>query len=137
MCSFEQEDGSVAYDVSVWLRWDDRELDVSGMIPSLTVAIAVDDLVTEESFEAFTTLYTIVYQAAEAEAVNLESTLALIPDELPGHQKDEAERFMVTVAGDTEPAAVYEAVAQLAPYHHYALAAAYAGEDVYRIAEAK
>jgi len=55
----------------------------------------------------------------------------LIPDELPEHQEDEAERFMVTIADAAEPVAVYEAVALLEPYRHYALAAEYAGEGVY------
>jgi len=57
----EQEDGSIVYEVSVWLHWSDRALNVSGMIPSLNVCLTVDELVNEENFGTFTTLYTMAY----------------------------------------------------------------------------
>ena len=137
----EMEDGSIAYEVSVWLRWDGNELDVSGMIPSLTVAIAVDELVNEENFETFATLYTIVHQAPDENETDdelpditvLPSTLLLMPDELPEHQDDTAEHFIVTVPDEENehPVTAYNADAHLVPYRHYALATDYVGEGMY------
>lgn len=138
----ELEDGAICYDVSVWLRWDDQELEVSNMIPSLTVCIAVDELVTEENFDAFITLYTLAYQAPVdeehpvimPESVQLPSTLLLIPDELPEHQDDTAEHFLVTIPEDgSHPVTAYAANTHLVPYRHYVLAADYAGKGHYMI----
>ncbi len=143
----ELEDGTICYEVSVWLRWDDHELEVSDMIPSLTVAIAVDDLVTEENFDIFTTLYTIAYQAPGAEEhpevvpeiVQLPSTLLLMPDELPEHQDDTAEHFLVTIPDEEGelPVTAYDANAHLVPYRHYVLAVDYAGEGIYWVQDVK
>lgn len=136
----EQEDGAVAYEVSVWLRWDDQELNVSSMIPSLTVALSVDDLVNEDNFDTFTDMYTIVYRAPGAqEALPLTSTLLLMPDELPEHQEDVAQRFVVNVSDeeDEHPVTAYEANAHLVPYRHYVLAADYAGDGIYWVQKAE
>lgn len=143
----EQEDGMICYEVSVWLRWDDKELEVSDMIPSLTVALAVDDLVTEENFETFTTLCTIAYQAHDKDETDdeipdvtlLPSVLLLMPDELPEHQDDTAKHFIVTVPDEEgeHPVTAYDANAHLVPYRHYVLAADYAGEGVYWIQDMK
>ncbi len=143
----ELEDGTVCYEVSVWLRWGDQELNVSGMIPSLTVAIAVDDLVTQENFETFAALYTLAHRAPDEDADDgilpeialLPSTLLLMPDELPEHQDDTAEHFSITIP-DTPgelPVTAYDADAQLVPYRHYVLAADYAGEGIYLVCEAE
>ena len=141
----EMENGGIAYEVSVWLRWDGNELDVSGMIPSLTVAIAVDKLVNEENFEAFTTLYTFAHQAPDTDETDdelpeitvLPSTLLLMPDELPEHQNDTAEHFIVTVPDEENehPVTAYNANAHLVPYRHYALATDYVGEGIYWVTE--
>jgi len=141
----ESEDGMIAYDVSVWLRWDDQELEVSSMIPSLTVAIAVDDLVTEENFETFTTQYALAYQAYDADESDdelpdiavLPSSLLLMPDELPEHQDDTAEHFIVTIPdGENEhPVTAYNANAHLVSYRHYTLAADYAGGGTYWVVD--
>ena len=141
----EQDSDVVCYEVSAWMRWDDQELNVSDMIPSLTVAIAVDDLVTEENFDTFTTMYTIAYRASateempEPEVIILPSTLLLMPDELPEHQDDTAERFVVDVRVDADEHLVttYDANAHLVPYRHYTLAADYAGEGIYWVKEAE
>lgn len=140
----ETEDGSVVYEVSVWLRWDDQVLDISGMIPSLIVCLNVDALISEENFEAFTDLYAISYQAPadEAtpdvlpEAVQLPSTLLLILDELPEHQADQAAQFKVTISHEeNEIVVAYDAAADLTPYRHYALVADYAGSGRYVVTE--
>ena len=136
----ELEDGSIAYEVSVHLRWENQEMDVSGLIPSLTVCIAVDQLVNEENFDTFTTLYTMMHQAPEAaEAMLLPSTLLLMPDELPEHQDDVAHHFIVTIPeqADEQHDAAYNPKAQLVPYRHYVLAAGYAGEGIYQVCEVK
>lgn len=132
----EQEDGSSVYEVSVVLRWDDQELDVSGMIPSFTVCINVDDLVNEDNFETFTDFYTLGYIAPETEeAAPVESMLMLIPDELPHHQDDAADMYAVTYDQDGAHEAAFEANAHLVPYRHYALVAAYAGAGRYMVLE--
>lgn len=143
----EREEGSIVYEVSVWLRWDEQELEVSDMIPSLTVAIAVDDLVTEENFETFTTLYTLAHQAPDEDETDdeqpdvtvLPSTLLMMPDELPEYQDDTAEHFIVTIPDeeDEHPVTAYDANAHLVPYRHYALAADYAGAGIYFVVEAE
>ena len=136
----ELEDGSIAYEVSVHLRWNDQELDVSNLIPSLTVCIAVDKLVNEENFDTFTMLYTMMYQAPEAEeAMLLPSTLLLMPDELPEHQDNVAHHFIVTIPekADEQHIITYNPKAQLVPYRHYVLAADYEGEGIYSVCEVK
>ena len=45
-----------AVEVSVHLRWNARVLDVSGLVLSLTVCIAADQLVNEENPAPLTTL---------------------------------------------------------------------------------
>ena len=134
----ETEDGGIAYEVSVWLRLDGKELDISGMIPSLTVAIAVDDLVNEENFETFTLHYGVAYLNPETgESEYLPGTLLLMPNELPEQQNDTAERFIVTVSCEenAHPVTAYNANALLVPYRHYALAADYVGQGMYRVQE--
>jgi len=143
----EMEDGGIAYEVSVWLRWDGNELDVFDLIPSLTVAIAVDELVTEENNETFATLYAIAHQAPDEDETDdelpditvLPGAFLLMPDELPEHQNDTAEHFIVTVADEEKehPVTAYNANAHLVPYRHYTLAAAYAGKGVYWVQEAE
>ena len=137
----EMEDGSIACEVSVWLRWNGNELEVSDLIPSLTVAIAVDELVNEENFETFATLYTIAHQAPDEDETDdelpditvLPGTLLLMPDELPEHQNDTAEHFIVTVPDEENehPVTAYNADAHLVPYRHYVLATDYVGEGMY------
>ena len=136
----ELEDGSIAYEVSVHLRWNDQELDVSNLIPSLTVCIAVDKLVNEENFDTFTALYTMMYQAPEAaEAMLLPSVLLLMPDVLPEHQDDVAHHFIITIPekADEQHIITYNPKAQLVPYRHYVLAADYVGEGIYKVCEMK
>jgi len=130
----EMEDGSIVYEVSVHLRWNDQELDISDLISSLTVCIAVDKLVNEENFDTFTTLYALAYQVPEAaDAMLLPGTLLLMPDELPEHQDDVAHHFIVTILEETDEQHVttYNPKAQLVPYRHYVLAADYAGDGIY------
>ena len=136
----ETENGGTAYEVSVWLRLDDQEVNVSGLIPSLTVSIAVDDLVTEENRKSFTALYTLAHQAQDAAAATaLPSKLLKLPGDLPMFQEDTAEHFLVTVSGEEELETVTacSAGAPLTPYRHDVLAAKYAGEGWYFVSQAE
>lgn len=140
----ELADGA-AYEISVWLRWGDRELDVTGMIPSLTVCMKVDGLVTEENRESFTEDYALVRLApasggtvnAQTETVQIPCALEALPEELPKQQKDAAERYIVIVAdkANEAPNVTYTANAPLPRYRHKVLAGGYAGEGTYTIME--
>lgn len=127
----KQADGGGAYDVSVWLRWDDRELEVSDMLPSLQVCLNVDDKNARQ--------YVVGYCAESAAGfLTLESALALIPEELPEHQPDEAERFVVTLPEDGgAPVTAYDADARLAPYRRYVLTVDYVGKGCYQARSAE
>lgn len=71
----------------------DRELEVSDMLPSLRVCLNVDDKNVRQ--------YVVGYRAENAEGfLTLESALALIPEELPENQPDEAEWFVVPLPED-------------------------------------
>lgn len=141
----ELADGSAAYEISVWLRWGDRELDVTSMIPSLTVCMKVDGLVAEENRESFTEDYALVRLApasggtvsAQTETVQIPCALEVLPDELPDQQKDAAERFIVIVSdkANEAPDVTYTANAPLPRYRHEVLAGGYAGEGAYTIME--
>lgn len=123
----EQADGSMAYDVSVWLRRGNRELDISAMLPSLRVGLSVDD--------DSTTQCAVGYQAENTEGfLPLNSTLVLIPEKLPENQPDEAAKFIVTMPdedGDS-PVTVYDADAPLEQERHSAVMAGYAGQGCYQ-----
>ena len=58
-----------------------------------------------------------------------------MPDELPEHQDDVADRYQVSNPDDKDalPVTVFEANAHLTPCRHYALAVDYAGEGFYWI----
>lgn len=117
----------MAYDVSVWLRRGNRELDISAMLPSLRVGLSVDD--------DSTTQCAVGYQAENTEGfLPLNSTLVLIPEKLPENQPDEAAKFIVTMPdedGDS-PVTVYDADAPLEQERHSAVMAGYAGQGCYQ-----
>lgn len=139
----ETENELTAYEISVWLHWEDQMLNISEMIPSLNVSLTVDDFVTEENFDGFTSLYSISYRAADEEEADndlddftvLNSRLLLIPDKLPEHQDDIVRYFCVRVSDDEDVkhSIVYDANVLLVPYRHYVLTAEYAGEGIYTI----
>lgn len=141
----ELADGSAAYEISVWLRWDNRELDVTGMIPSLTVCMKADGLVTEENRESFIEDYALVRLAptsggtvnAQTETVQIPCALEALPEELPKQQKDTAERYIVIVSDKANgaPDVIYTANAPLPRYRHEVLSGKYAGEGAYWIME--
>ncbi len=104
-----QADGSIAYDVSIWLRWGDHELEISSMLPSLCMCLNADAVSDWQ--------YAVGYQAERTEGfLPLDSMFVLIPEEMPEHQTDEAEKFIVTISEDDSaiPVTVYDADASLA-----------------------
>lgn len=104
----EQADDSMTYDLSVWLRRDDQELEISFILPSLRLCLNVDDDNAAQ--------YAVGYQAENAESfLPLNSTLVLIPEEMPENQPDVAEKFIVTMPeeDDESPVTVYDADALL------------------------
>lgn len=130
-----------------YLRWDNQELNVSGLIPSLTVCIAVDKLVNTENIDTFTTLYAVAHQSSDEDETDdeqadvnlLNSTLLLIPDALPENQDDTAHRLIVTIPeeADEKYVATYKPNTSLCFYRRYALAADYMGEGIYTVCEMK
>lgn len=128
----ELEDGSIAYDISVWLHWDDLELEISSMLPSLRVSLYVDDDSSDQ--------YVIGVQAENTEGfLPLDSTLVLLPEAMPEDQPDEEEKFIVTMPeeeGDT-PVTAYDADASLSKERHRAVTAAYTGKGFYKLMKAE
>lgn len=124
----KQADGSMAYDISVWLRWGDQELDISAMSPSLQVSLKV---VGDNTVQ-----FVVGYQAENTEGfLPLNSTAALILEEIPENQPDEAAKFIVTMpdAGSTTPITIYDADVPLSQEQHSIVTAGYAGKGCYRL----
>ena len=95
----------------------------------------------EENFETFTMLYIIAHQATDEDETDevlhdvtvLPGALLLMPDELPEHQSDTAEHFIVTISNEENepPVTAYNANAYLVPDRYYALTTNYIGEGMY------
>ena len=107
-----QEDGEQGFEISIWLRCDGLELNVSDLMDKLCVVLDVNRLATEENAEAFDELYAIARRNGE-ETELLDSILVLVPT--------------VSVDGSTEAAPTI--------FGYYALTASYAGDGTYRVAE--
>lgn len=124
----ELEDGAPAYAISVWLRWNEQELEVSAMLPSLRVCMNVDALAEAESAHC-----AVGYRAENVQNFRaLESIRIRIPEELPETQLDEAEKFSVTIPEDGSAPDSIQNTIPLPPDRHTALAANYAGAGIYR-----
>ena len=107
-----QEDGEPGFEISVWLRYDGLELNVSDLIDGLNVVLDVRHLVTAENADACEGMYAIARRSGE-ETELLDSVLMLAPT--------------VSVDGSTEATPTISG--------HYALTAPYAGEGTYWVAE--
>ncbi|MDO5324098.1 MAG: MBG domain-containing protein [Clostridia bacterium] len=107
-----QEDGEQGFEISIWLRCDGLELNVSDLMDKLCVVLDVNRLATEENAEAFDELYAISRRNGE-ETELLDSILVLVPT--------------VSVDGSAEAAPTI--------FGYYALTASYAGDGAYRVAE--
>lgn len=107
-----QEDGEQGFEISVWLRCDALNLNVSDLIDSLCVMLDVSRLVTAENAETFDDLYAIARKNGE-ESELLDSALVLAPT--VSEDGDAAESAAPMVTG------------------RYALMALYVGEGMYRI----
>ena len=107
-----QEDGEPGFEISVWLRYDGLELNVSDLIDGLNVVLDVRHLVTAENADAVEGLYAIARRSGE-ETELLDSVLMLAPTV----SVDDSTEATPTISG------------------HYALTAPYAGEGTYWVAE--
>ena len=107
-----QEDGEQGFEISVWLRCDALNLNVSDLIDSLCVMLDASRLVTAENAGTFDDLYAIARKNGE-ESELLDSALVLAPT--VSEDGDAAESAAPMVTG------------------RYALTALYAGEGMYRI----
>lgn len=124
----ERADGSIAYDVSIWLCREDQEVEISSILPSLCVSLKTDGEKREQ--------YAVGCQAEKEEDFQLlKSTLTQIPEELPENQPDEAEKFIVTMPEeeDDSPVTVYDADAPLSKERYSAMTAGYAKKGCYQL----
>ena len=104
-------------EISLWLRWGQLELNVSGLLNALDIHLDVSDLVTEENAEAFETQYAIAWRSAEDGTEQLlESRLEKLP----------TVQLSPTGTADGVEPVVSET---------YVLTAAYAGDGAYRVME--
>lgn len=128
MIPVEQADGNIAYDISVWLHWDDREWEISSMLPSMCVCLYVDD---ENSGQ-----YAVGLQAENTkDFLHLDSIFVFIPEMMSENQPDEAEKFIVTIQEKNEgiPVIVYDASTLLSRERHSAVTAGYIGKGFYQL----
>lgn len=122
------ENGATAYEISVWLRWDNQELDVTSILPSLKVSLQVEEPVEGEEppTMAFQTTLT-------EEGLTLQSTLEQFPPEVP-QLGDTAGQFALRVGRNgSETTASYTPGVSLAQYRQYVLTAPYAGPGYYLV----
>lgn len=119
--------GDGEYDISVWLRWDGQEAEISDLLPSAYVCLNIG----EEDADGCT----VGYRAEEEEDyLPLDSESVWLPAEMPEDHPDVGEKFIVTMPdspGD-DPITAYDASAPLPLERHSALAAGYAGRGSYR-----
>ena len=108
-----REDGEQAYEISIWLHWDEKELNVSNLVDSLSVTLDVSHLVTAENADTFDGLYAVARERAEG-TERLESTLIRVPTVQTG-----------LTASDRDSAPSVSV--------RYALTALYAGDGSYRV----
>ena len=108
-----REDGEQAYEISIWLHWDEKELNVSNLVDTLSVTLDVSHLVTAENADTFDGLYAVARESAEG-TERLESTLIRVPTVQTG-----------LTASDSDSAPSVSV--------RYALTALYAGDGTYRV----
>lgn len=125
----EREDSSIAYEGSVWLKWETQELNISGILTSMDICLNVDEWMQNDSFDNLTQFYTVGYQREDgSDYAELFSTFRRIPELLPEVQPDEAKLFTVSVSNEDSIVVEYDSAAALAAYRHSVLAAGYAGD---------
>ena len=109
-----QEDGEQAFEISVWLCYGEKKLNVSDLIDSLCVMMDANHLVTEENAHSLEGMYAIAWRSGE-EVELLDSNLVLVPT--------------IAREGGAESSKTPTVVGR------YALIALYAGEGMYWIVE--
>ncbi len=127
-------DGRNGYDISVWMLWDKQELEVSQLIPSLSVALEADGLFEEEEKTEFAMNHAVEWTDNSGTVTMRASALVSMPGALIGMSEDTADRFTVLMAEDTEiPTTEFVEADTLEKHQHTVLMASYAGPGVYRI----
>lgn len=123
-------DGETAYEAGVWLRRGDQELNVSALLPSMTVCLLPDDSLSEDDRADYLNAHAVALLDDADNASPLETVLARLPDETAS---ETTERFTVTYAGKPPvPDVQYDMSASVRGFVRWALAASYAGEGRYR-----
>ena len=107
------EDGEQGFEISIWLCYGEKKLNVSSLIDSLCVMMDVEHLMTEENADSFEGLYAIARKNGE-ETELLDSTLVRVPTISRDGGAENSKTPTVT--------------------GRYALRALYAGEGIYRVA---
>lgn len=150
----KQPDGGLAYEIALWLRWDGHELDISDMLPSLSVGLSAAELLNTEAIDAFSQQYALSCSKPAAEGadasfenVQLAGELMLVPDCSPEcspecsceTQCDFADRYIVTMPMDAAepPAVAHDSHIRLEPYREYVLTAEHVGRGWYSLQRIK
>ena len=133
----EDETLRQGYQVEVYLWYGDEQMEISEWIPSLHVCLAAEELQQEAERATFAAAFAVTAIDADGSERQLASVLAALPvyrmDDLP----DVAEYFEGSFdREDGEIVILYNASVPVEPYRRYALCAAWAGNAVYRLAQA-
>jgi len=129
----EMDDGSVAYEVGVFLRYNDQEMAIAEMLPAFMVYLRVEEeLLTEEDRADYAAKHIVVYTAEDGTETILQSTLMRIPQEMPD-EHDTADRHSMSF--DEETTVQVEETMTLEDYRWDALAVSYAGNGQYAVRE--
>jgi len=122
-----------AWDVSVWLCSDYTEIDISALLPGLTVGVNVTGMFAQEDRAAFEAASTVSLIDLFDEKLLLESTLQYLPAKMPDSIPDEAEHFMVAMPLEEGESVWTDYISgmPLETYRNDALVSSYAGPGVY------
>lgn len=130
-----QADDTIVYDIAVYLHWNDQELDISSMLPALSVCMTLPEPLPEDNRAIFDLLYRISYQAPDADRIFLPDVeLIRLPNEPDADLPDMGEHFIVTIPEDgSTPVTTYNADAPLADIRQDAIRTAFAGQGLYQL----
>lgn len=122
-------DGETAHEAGIWLRRGDQELNVSALLPSMTVCLLLDDSLSEEDRADSLSTHAVALLDNADNAAPQETILARLPDETA---EDTTERFEVTYAdASSVPDVQYDLSVPVRDCVRWALASLYAGEGRY------
>ena len=129
--AMEMDSGEPGYELSLYLCLDGAEMEISALLPSLSVGSNVEGLFEAGEEDAFLSRFVNVRMNENGGEDILEGELVRMPEEQPEWQEDEAPRYLAT-CGDGEVMAVREEQdAQLDPYRCQTLLSAWGGPGLY------